>query len=49
MEILRIFSIGITTSDGDIKSETELIDKADNALYEAKKRGKNCIVHYTDI
>jgi len=42
-------SIGITTSNGDIKSETELIDKADNALYEAKKRGKNCIVHYTDI
>jgi diguanylate cyclase (GGDEF)-like protein len=35
------FSIGIALSDGDERNAEEVIDRADEAMYEAKQMGKN--------
>ena len=42
-EIKATVSIGISTFPKDGKLSAELIDKADWALYRAKKMGRNCI------
>lgn len=39
-------SIGISTYPSDGKQATELIDKADWALYRAKKQGRNCVCSF---
>ena len=41
-------SMGVVTFSGLEESVTELIVKADVAMREAKKSGKNCIIHYSD-
>ncbi len=47
MEILELkitISIGLATDTGRLSSFQELIKKADQALYEAKSSGRNCVV-----
>ncbi|MEP2705166.1 MAG: sensor domain-containing diguanylate cyclase [Roseibium sp.] len=41
-------SIGIMISDGSISTPSELINRADIALYEAKKSGQGQLAWYTD-
>ncbi len=36
-------SIGVTANTGEILSKEEMLKKADNALYMAKAKGKNCV------
>ena len=43
-EIYFTISAGITTYSQDISSVDQLLNLADHALYQAKARGKNCIV-----
>lgn len=42
-------SVGIATCPLNADSADELIEKADHSLYEAKKSGKNRVVHFSDI
>jgi len=42
-------SIGIATYPEDASTKDLLVERADRALYEAKHRGKNRIVHYEDL
>ncbi|HSH22400.1 MAG TPA: diguanylate cyclase, partial [Candidatus Caenarcaniphilales bacterium] len=39
-------SIGVVTYPDDGRSSSELMRRADHAMYEAKRRGRNQIVHY---
>jgi diguanylate cyclase (GGDEF)-like protein len=48
-EIFITLSIGIATYPDSASTKDALIEKADLALYEAKKRGRNKIVHYEDL
>ena len=41
-------SIGIATAPGDAGTKTELLDKADWAMYLAKRRGRNRVVRFSD-
>ena len=44
-KIRLTISLGISAyPEGDIKNQTELVQVADSALYEAKKSGKNKVV-----
>ncbi len=43
------FSIGIATYPENASSRDFLIEKADISLYEAKRNGKNQIIHFNDI
>jgi len=43
-DVLRVtVSIGLATFPGDARTNKELIDKADAALYRAKRNGKNAV------
>jgi diguanylate cyclase (GGDEF)-like protein len=42
-------SIGISTSAGDIKKKEELVERADKALYHAKRTGRNQSIHWNRI
>ncbi|MFT4939110.1 MAG: diguanylate cyclase (GGDEF)-like protein [Paraglaciecola sp.] len=43
-------SVGIATSSGEqISSPDELIKNADNALYKAKSKGRNCIIRHSEL
>ncbi len=42
-------SIGIATYPENASTKDSLVEKADKALYEAKNRGKNRILHHDDI
>jgi diguanylate cyclase (GGDEF)-like protein/PAS domain S-box-containing protein len=42
-EIALTISVGITTLQEDDKTLDDLLSRADRALYEAKKRGRNCV------
>lgn len=49
-EPLRItVSAGVATFPDDALSEQKLLDRADEALYEAKRRGRNCVVSYREV
>lgn len=42
-------SIGIATYPENASTKDLLVERADRALYEAKHRGRNRIVHYEDL
>ena len=42
-------SIGVAFSDADDHSYTDLFNKADKALYDAKKAGKGCYIEYGGV
>lgn len=46
IEIPFRVSIGIATYQGDIKNEDEIYKRADDALYEAKRKGRNMTLIY---
>ena len=37
-------SIGVTTANANTGGPTEFIKESDENLYEAKRRGRNCVV-----
>jgi diguanylate cyclase (GGDEF)-like protein len=41
-------SIGVASLPGDAQSASELVDRADRALYIAKSMGKNCVKPFSD-
>jgi diguanylate cyclase (GGDEF)-like protein len=41
-------SIGIATCPDDAKAHDELLDKADWAMYAAKRAGRNCVLSFRD-
>jgi diguanylate cyclase (GGDEF)-like protein len=41
-------SIGVASLPGDAANATELVDRADRALYIAKSMGKNCVKPFSD-
>lgn len=45
-EIAVTVSIGIATSPDDAKTKEELIGRADDALYQAKRQGRNRSIHW---
>lgn len=48
-EITVTVSIGISTAPADAKTKEELIKKADDALYQAKGKGRNRCIHWRQI
>jgi diguanylate cyclase (GGDEF)-like protein len=45
-EITRTASFGVMSLDDDINDLTDMLNKADIALYQAKEKGRNCVVDY---
>lgn len=41
-------SVGVTTMDGETRNSRELLEQADKALYQAKRRGRNSVVQAGD-
>jgi diguanylate cyclase (GGDEF)-like protein len=41
-------SVGVATFPADAESKNELLDRADWALYEAKRSGRNRVVAFSD-
>jgi diguanylate cyclase (GGDEF)-like protein len=42
-------SVGIAAHPFDGKNSKELIDRADQALYQSKARGRNCVTSWTEM
>lgn len=42
-------SLGVATWPDDAQTASELVDRADQALYEAKRRGRGCAVVFGDL
>ena len=49
LEIHMTISLGIASLPEDADTLDLLVNKTDKALYEAKDRGRNCVVQYRDI
>jgi len=48
-KIMITLSIGVATHPQDATNKTELIDKADQALYYAKQNGRNQVCEWKDV
>jgi diguanylate cyclase (GGDEF)-like protein len=48
-EITLTISLGIAALPSDGDSAETLLDAADHALYEAKRRGRNCVVQFCNV
>lgn len=49
IEFSATFSAGLAKLEGDINTVDEIVQAADKALYEAKAKGRNCIVYSRHI
>lgn len=48
-DIMVTLSIGVSSFPEDTKSITELVTMADQALYQAKRMGRNCVCLHRDV
>jgi len=48
-KITTTVSIGIATYPDEVKIAEELLEKADETLYESKKAGRNTVISYTKL
>jgi len=47
--VKKTISLGIAVYPRDASDEIELLDRADEALYEAKNRGRNLVINFVDL
>jgi diguanylate cyclase (GGDEF)-like protein/PAS domain S-box-containing protein len=45
----QVFSNSLTSTKDSETIRTDLLSKADQALYKAKENGRNCIIHFSNI